>query len=163
MPATVDVTITAVAASTKAVDAIEVESLVGDWGFEVGAEKVYFSLSPPPEQWMQKRLRLWLDIGDLKSLGALGALWELVAVVHILNCAQVSFDHFELNCDVWLLVRTYCRGLLGSEELKRYRELYDESNEDENRQSEWAELLKEFDPEDEFVSVYESRYDIDDD
>jgi hypothetical protein len=34
-------------------------------------------LSPPPEQWMQKRLHLWLEIGDLKSLGALGALWEL--------------------------------------------------------------------------------------
>jgi len=26
---------------------------------------------------MQKRLRLWLEIGELKSLGALGALWEL--------------------------------------------------------------------------------------
>jgi hypothetical protein len=41
------VAITAVAASTKAVDAIEVESLVGDRGFEVGAEKVYFRLPPP--------------------------------------------------------------------------------------------------------------------
>jgi len=41
--------------------------------------------------------------------------------------------------------------------------LYDESNDDENRQSEWANLLKEFDPEDDFVSVYESRYDIDND
>jgi hypothetical protein len=61
VPATVIVAITAVAASTGAVDVIEVESLVGDWGFEVGAEKVYFRLSP----------------GDLKSLGALGALWEL--------------------------------------------------------------------------------------
>jgi len=58
-------------------DAIVVESLVGDWGFEVGAEKIYFRLSPPPEQWMQKRLHLWLEIGDLKSLAALGALWEL--------------------------------------------------------------------------------------
>ena len=53
VPATVVVAITAVAASTKAVDAIEVESLVGDWGFEVGAEKVYFRLPPPPGQWMQ--------------------------------------------------------------------------------------------------------------
>jgi hypothetical protein len=34
-------------------------------------------LSLPPEQWMQKRLRHWLEIGDLKSLGALEALWEL--------------------------------------------------------------------------------------
>ena len=80
----------------------------------------------------------------------------------ILTCAQASFDHFELNCNVWTTVRDHCRGLLGSEELFRYQELYDESNEDENHQSEWAELLKEFDPEDEFVSVYESRYDIDD-
>ena len=77
MPATVIVAITAVAASTGAVDAIEVESLVGDWGFDVGAEKIYFRLLPPPEQWMQKRLHLWLEIGDLKSLGALGALWKL--------------------------------------------------------------------------------------
>ena len=85
VPATVIVAITAVAASTGAVDAIDVESLVGDWGFEVGAEKVYFRLSPPPEQWMQKRLHLWLEIGDLKSLGgsSLGTLWELVAVAHI--------------------------------------------------------------------------------
>jgi predicted dinucleotide-utilizing enzyme len=53
VPATVVVAITADAASTKAVDAIEVESLFGDWGFEVGAEKVYFRLLPPPGQWMQ--------------------------------------------------------------------------------------------------------------
>ncbi len=60
-------------------------------------------------------------------------------------------------------MRSYCQGLLGSEELYRYQELYDERNADENRQSDWANLLKEFDPEDKFVSVYESRYDIDDD
>ena len=61
MPGTVIVAITAVAASTGAVDAIEAESLVGDWGFEVGAEKIYLRLSPPLEQWMQKRLHLWLE------------------------------------------------------------------------------------------------------
>jgi len=27
--------------------------------------------------------------------------------------------------------------------------------------SQWVNLLKEFDPEDDFVSVYKSRYDID--
>ena len=83
MSATVLVAITAVAASTGAVDATEVESLVGDWGFEVGAEKVYFRLSPPPEQWMQmqKRLRLRLKIGSSGS--SLGALWEIVTVAHI--------------------------------------------------------------------------------
>ena len=60
-------------------------------------------------------------------------------------------------------MRSYCRGLLGSEELYRYQELYDESNDDEKRQTNWEELLEKFDPEDEFVSVYESRYDLDDD
>jgi len=56
---------------------------------------------------------------------------------------------------VWSLVRTYCRGLLGSEELERYRELYEEHNDDENRQIEWADLLEKFDPDDEYISVYE--------
>jgi len=76
---------------------------------------------------------------------------------------QVSFDHFELNRDVWLLVRTYCRGLLGSEELERYWELYEEYNDDENCQTEWADLLKKFDTDDKYISVYEGRYDVDDD
>ena len=80
-----------------------------------------------------------------------------------LNCTQASFNRFELNPDVWLLVRTYCRGLLGSEELERYREFYDESNDDENPQCDWADLLERFDPDNEFVSTYEGRYDIDDD
>ena len=74
----------------------------------------------------------------------------------ILNCTQASFDHFELNCDAWSLVRSYCRGLLGSEELERYSEIYDKRNDDKNRQSDWADLLEKFDPEDEFVSVNES-------
>ncbi len=73
----------------------------------------------------------------------------------ILDCTQASFDHFELNCDAWSLVRTYCRSLLGSEELERYRELYDESNDDKNRQFEWADLLEKFDPDNEYNSVYE--------
>ena len=81
----------------------------------------------------------------------------------IINCAQASFDHFDLNRDAWSLVRGYCKDLLGAEELKRYWQLYDESNNDENRQFEWADLLKKFDPDDEYVSVYEGRYDIDDD
>ena len=81
----------------------------------------------------------------------------------ILNCAQASFEHYELACDVWSLVRTEYQDLLSPDEFERYKELNGEYNDDENRQSNWANLLKEFDPEDEFVSVYESRYDIDDD
>jgi hypothetical protein len=60
-------------------------------------------------------------------------------------------------------VRQYCQDLLGSEELERYREFYDESNDDENPQCDWADLLERFDPDNEFVSTYEGRYDIDDD
>jgi len=47
-------------------------------------------------------------------------------------------------------VRTYCQGLLGSEELERYQELY-ENNDDENRQSERADLLKKFDLDNEYI------------
>jgi len=65
-----------------------------------------------------------------------------VTLQAILNCAQASFDHFKLNCDAWSLVRTYFRGLLGSEDLERYREIYDERNDDKNRQSKWADLLE---------------------
>ena len=73
----------------------------------------------------------------------------------ILNCAQALFDHVERNCDAWLLVRIYCQSLLGSEELEeRYRELYEEHNDDKNRQYKWADLLKKVDPDDEYVSVY---------
>jgi len=89
-----------------------------------------------------------------------------VTLQAILNCAQASFDHSELTYDVWSLVRTYCRGLLGSEELERYQdqELY-ENNDDENCQSEWADLLEKLDPDDEYIgsSVYEGRYIFDDD
>jgi hypothetical protein len=83
-----------------------------------------------------------------------------VTLQAILNCAHASFDHFELNCDVWLLVRTYCRGLLGSDELERYRELCDK-NDDKNHQSEWEDLLEKFDPDNEFIDA--GRYDFVDD
>ena len=72
----------------------------------------------------------------------------------ILNCAQASSDHFDLNRDAWSLVRDYCRGLLGAEELERYWNLY-ENNDDKNRQSEWEDLLEKLYPDNEYVSVHE--------
>jgi hypothetical protein len=60
-------------------------------------------------------------------------------------------------------VRIHCRDLLGAEDLERYQQLYDENTYDENLQSDWGDLLEKFYPEDEYVSVYEGRYDIDDD
>ena len=43
--------------------------------------------------------------------------------------------------------------------------MYDESNNDENRQSEWADLLVKLNPNDENIgtNVYEGQYDFDDD
>ncbi len=61
----------------------------------------------------------------------------------ILNCADASFDHYELNCELWSLVRNRCKDLLVPEELERYRELH-ERNDDENLQSEWDFLLDKF-------------------
>ena len=81
----------------------------------------------------------------------------------ILNCAQASFEHYKLACDVWSLVRTEYQDLLSPDEFERYKELNGEYNDDENRQSEWADLLEKFDPDDKYVSVYKGRYDIDDD
>ncbi len=61
---------------------------------------------------------------------------------------------------MWSLVRTNCRGLLGSEELERYRELCEKNN-DENCQSEWEDLLEKFDPDDKFIDA--GRYEFVDD
>ena len=41
----------------------------------------------------------------------------------ILDCADASFMHLELNRDVWLTVRTACEDLLSTEDYWRYREL----------------------------------------
>ena len=83
-----------------------------------------------------------------------------VTLLAILNCAQASFDHFERNCDVWSLVRTHCRDLLGAEDLERYKQLF-ENTYDEDLQSDWEDLLEKFYPEDEFIDA--GRYDFDDD
>ncbi len=71
----------------------------------------------------------------------------------ILNCAQASFEHYELACDVWSLVRTEYQDLLSPDEFERYKELYGEYNDDENRQSEWEDLLEKFYPDDDFVDA----------
>ena len=68
----------------------------------------------------------------------------------ILDCAYASFDHYELNCETWMLVRNWCKDLLVPEELERYRVLYERSN-DENLQSEWETLLDKFYPSDEGI------------
>ncbi len=74
-------------------------------------------------------------------------------------CASIV-QSFERNCDVWSLVRTHCRDLLGAEDLERYQQLY-ENNYDEDLQSNWGNLLEKFYPEDKFIDA--GRYDFDDD
>ena len=65
----------------------------------------------------------------------------------IINCAYASFDHYELNCDTWSLVRSRCRDLLDPEELERYQELYNRNDDESRRES----LLGMFDPNDEDI------------
>jgi hypothetical protein len=63
------------------------------------------------------------------------------------------------------MARDYCWDLLGTEELYRYQELYDDHNNNESRQSEWANLVMKLNPNDEDIgsSVYEGRYNFEDD
>jgi hypothetical protein len=50
-------------------------------------------------------------------------------------------------------VRTEYQDLLSPDEFERYKELYGEYNDDENRQSEWEDLLEKFYPDDDFVDA----------
>ena len=81
-----------------------------------------------------------------------------------LDCAHASLNCFDVNCDGWMMVRTACKYLLGAGDLDRYRELRDEDD-DENCQTEWAELLEKFDPDnkDAGSSNYEGQANLRDD
>ena len=63
------------------------------------------------------------------------------------------------------MARDYCWDLLGTEELYRYQELYDDHNNNESRQSEWVNLVMKLNSNDEDIgsSVYEGRYNFEDD
>ena len=52
---------------------------------------------------MQKRLHLWLEIGDFKSLGALGALWELSGSSSQLRLSQINFPRIIVILDYEIL------------------------------------------------------------
>jgi hypothetical protein len=68
----------------------------------------------------------------------------------ILDCANASFDHFDENREAWMDIRNTCEYLLTAQDFYRYQALHDGSD-DENRQSEWNELLKRFAPDDEEI------------
>ncbi len=77
----------------------------------------------------------------------------------ILECTQASFEHYDENRNVWMMVRDHYKDLLGAEDLSRYQELCDKHNNNENRQTDWSDLLEKFYPEDEDIesSDYEGQ------
>ncbi len=63
------------------------------------------------------------------------------------------------------MVRDHCKDLLCAEDLSWYQELCDKHNDDENRQTDWSDLLEKFYPEDEDIgsSDYEGQANLCDD
>ena len=99
-----------------------------------------------------------------RNVRVVSILFILVTLQAILDCAHASFDCFDVNRDEWMMVRTACKDLLGAGDFDRYRELYDEDD-DKNCQTEWSELLKKFDPNNEDVrsSDFEGQANLRDD
>ncbi len=87
----------------------------------------------------------------------------------ILDCAEDSFGHYDENCNVWMTIRSHCEDLLGAEDFWRYQELCDklvfDKDCEENRLTNWKNLLDKFDPDDKDIgsSDYEGQSDLRDD
>ena len=84
----------------------------------------------------------------------------------ILDCADESFDRYDENRDVWMTIRSRCKGLLGTEDYCRYyelseRDVFDHDVED-NRLTEWKKFLDKCDPNGKDVgsSDYEGQADL---
>ena len=81
----------------------------------------------------------------------------------ILDCAYASFEHYDVNRDVWLTVRTACEDLLSVDDYWRYRELNNRDvfnkHGEETRLDEWETILKKLGPDDKEVrsSDYEGH------
>jgi hypothetical protein len=78
-----------------------------------------------------------------------------VTLQAILNCAHAFFDHYEEDLNTWLMVRTTCEDLLGTEAFRRYQNLSQtvgfDYNVEENCLNEWEAILKKFNPDDEDI------------
>jgi hypothetical protein len=79
-----------------------------------------------------------------------------VTLQAILNCARAFLEHYVEDLETWLMVRTACEDLLGTEAFNRYQSLSQTPgfnyNVEENRLSEWEAILDEFEPNDKEVS-----------
>jgi hypothetical protein len=88
-----------------------------------------------------------------------------VTLQAILDCAYAFLDHYEEDLETWLMVRTACEDLLGTEAYRRYQDLSQTDGFDydveENRLSEWESILKKFYPDDEEVWSSDHEGEID--
>ncbi len=79
----------------------------------------------------------------------------------ILDCAQASFDHYNENRYVWTNIGSHCEDLLCTNDLSRYQELCDRDIFDEagaeNRQAEWEDFVKKWDPDIEDTSLNDCK------
>ena len=83
----------------------------------------------------------------------------------ILDCAHAFLDHYEEDLETWLMVRTACEDLLGTEAFRRYQSLSQtigfDYDVEENRLSEWENILKRFFPDDEEIGSSDHEGEID--
>jgi hypothetical protein len=73
----------------------------------------------------------------------------------IINCAHASFSFYTENMRVWLVIREVCMGLLSADAFRKYQELCDldvfDKHDDENRRSDWGDLIQKCDSDDEEI------------
>ena len=73
----------------------------------------------------------------------------------ILDCTHAFLNNYKEDLETWLMVRTACEDLLGTEAFRRYQSLSQTSgfnyDVEENRLSEWENILKRFYPDEEEV------------
>ena len=87
----------------------------------------------------------------------------------ILDCAEDSFSHNDENRDVWMAIRSQCEVLLGAKDFYRYQKLFQKDGfnyeREENRLSDWQDLVDKFNPDNEDIgsSNYEGLSDLCDD
>ena len=84
----------------------------------------------------------------------------------VLDCAHASFNHYNENQRVWSTIRDHCEVLLCTDDLSRYQELcymdvFDKDG-DDDRRTEWENLVKKCNSDDEDVDVndYERQFSL---
>ena len=83
----------------------------------------------------------------------------------ILDCTHAFLNNYKEDLETWLMVRTACEDLLGTEAFRRYQSLSQtigfDYDVEENRLSEWENILKRFFPDDEEIGSSDHEGEID--